>query len=272
MLFDLGLDKIDFEELGWTGYQREASNVNNFSYWYPRITNKNSGFKTPKSTIFQFTKRERDLTNEYYENMTDDGFALQVGILQTKINLEPDLDLNGKFFIKNGTFSDKFSFENCVLENPDTETIMKQFLDINYSAELHGAGGTTELILREFIDTGVEDTIYGGMRLNTEFRVFFDFDTFDIVKTVNYWDVDFMLENGAFADLADVQTLLDNKERINSEFEKNKPLVEAHVMSSVYEKTSLDGIWSMDFMLVGEEFYLIDMALAEQSAYYNGGK
>ena len=179
------------------------------------------------------------------------------------------MEPNKKMFMKNGTYSNKFNFETCVFNSSDPiETIVDKFLEINYDSFLKSAGGSTELIIRAFIENGKHDCIYNGMELNPEFRLFYSFDSHEILSVFNYWDVDFMLESGYFEYEEDIEILKNNKDRINLEFANNKDKLIEHFNESLYKKTSLTGEWSIDFMLIGETFYLIDMAIAQNSAYY----
>ena len=267
----MGFDLIDFNELAWNAHQRESANKNNFSYWYPRIANKNSKFKTPKSVIIQFTKYERELINKYYEGGNEHNDEIK-RMFEYKFTQELDQLKDSKtLFIKNGTFSNKFDFGMCTTENKqDRSQLIENFLDINYTAQLYGASGSTEMIVREFIESNDEETIYGGMPLRTEFRLFYDFDTHQVMDIVNYWDVDYMLDNGNFRNDDDETTLSKSKDRINFQYQANKDTIIQHMKDNVDKKCDLDGQWSVDFMMKGDDIYLIDMAIATNSTYFTG--
>lgn len=267
----MGFDLVDFNELAWNAHQRESANKNNFSYWYPRIANKNSKFKTPKSVIIQFTKYERDLIGKHYEGGNEHNDEIK-RMFEYKFAQELDQLKDSKtLFIKNGTFSNKFDFGMCTTENKqDRSQLIEKFLDINYTAHLYGASGSTEMIVREFIESNDEETIYGGMPLRTEFRLFYDFDTHQVMDIVNYWDVDYMLDNGNFQNDDDETTLSRSKDRINFQYQANKDAIIQHMKENVDKKCDLDGQWSVDFMMKGDDIYLIDMAIATNSTYFTG--
>ena len=61
---------------------------------------------------------------------------------------------------------------------------------------MYGVSSNNEWVVREFIDD-VENnpTIYNGLPLHTEYRVFVDFDTNGILGINPYWDANIMKEN-----------------------------------------------------------------------------
>ena len=129
--------------------------------------------------------------------------------------------------------------------------------------------------MREFIeDPDDNPTIYKGLPLRTEFRVFVDFDTNKVLSIVNYRDEKTMLnrfeEKRDNHNVHDLITFKANLSRLNARFEKYKDIVKEKTMTLLESKSQnrLTGQWSMDVMLSGEDFYIIDMALAEESYYY----
>ena len=129
--------------------------------------------------------------------------------------------------------------------------------------------------MREFIeDPDDNPTIYKGLPLRTEFRVFVDFDTNRVLSVVNYWDEKTMLnrfeEKRDNHDVHDLITFKANLSKLNARFEKYKDIVKEKTMVLLESKSQnrLTGQWSMDIMLSGNDFYIIDMALAEESYYY----
>ena len=138
---------------------------------------------------------------------------------------------------------------------------------------MYGVSSNNEWVVREFVDD-VENnpTIYNGLPLHTEYRVFVDFDTNEILGISPYWDVDIMKEN--FLDVGSsapsqkrhdyvvytaheailTKRYEDNKEKVLSEVEKLLP------------NCRLKGQWSIDIMQNGDDFWLIDMARASESS------
>lgn len=244
-------------------YNQDRNNYNNFSYWYPKING--CGIKTAKSKYYIFSFNEANLFCEFIDNKI--GAKEKIISMLSKKLKEWNIDPNTYYSLKNGCFSDKFS--NCNVLGKD---IIKRFLIIQYLSFCYETGGFTELIIREFIPSKYsKQTIYNGLPLRPEFRVFVDFDNNKILYTVNYWDYDYCYPNLSKEDKA-----VFNSERKKLEFlfNKYKALVEKLVQNKllVYnskQKNKLTGLWSIDFMLEGEEIYLIDMALANQSAYWD---
>ena len=79
------------------------------------------------------------------------------------------------YFIKTGTFSGKFQFANAHCTEPDE--IGQYFHVINNFAMSVGAGETVDLAIRDYIPDTRETTptIYNGMPLRCEYRLFIDF-------------------------------------------------------------------------------------------------
>ena len=60
------------------------------------------------------------------------------------------------------------------------------------------------------------------------------------------------------------------REKIENAFEKNKDKVQQLVADAMKNVEGLDGKWSVDVLLDEKGgFWLIDMAVAQQSAYWN---
>ena len=65
----------------------------------------------------------------------------------------------------------------------------------------------------------------------------------------------------------DLVTYLMNEERLVTRYEENKDLVSEHVQELLSD-IDMSGQWSVDIMQNGDQFYLIDMAPAQNSAFY----
>ena len=138
---------------------------------------------------------------------------------------------------------------------------------------VYGVSSNHEWVVRDFVDD-VEGnpTIYNGLPLHTEFKVFVDFDIEEIIGISPYWEPSVMKEH--FLDLGslkDVQKQHDYINYINHEdtlmqrYEDNKNLVVSEV-SRLFAGCRLKGQWSIDIMQNGSDFWLIDMARASESA------
>lgn len=241
-------------------------NPNNLSFWFPKV--KDCGFKVPKTFIFN--PPEKVVEAYFMDNIEKDRETV---LEYVKNKILPALPKKmSVLFIKNGTFSNKFDFSDCkVIKNAQylTEKIINQ----NYTAAIYDAGGLSEIVIREFIGTlpyiGKNlSCIYNGMPLRPEFRIFYDFDKRELLYSANYWDYDYCHEgieqnhtdgivyNAAYPEI----------ERFyNEHYEEVEDMV-----SKCMENVDLTGKWSVDIMYDEETdcYYLIDMAIAEQSAYW----
>jgi hypothetical protein len=237
----------------------DGTNENYISRWYPKI--KNCGLLVPATKIFR-------VPNEILSNIfgeTDKEMLLLDQWLRETVWPLMDRRI---YFLKNGTFSNKFDFMYC---KTNKYNLLANLVEINTTAEMFGAGGIEEFALREFVDLGYNEQeiakIYNGLPLHTEFRVFYDFDATKALYCVNYWDYDYVAKN--LYSYNDKLVFESYYPKILKEYEMNKnkvcDLVEKHMQS-----VDLTGKYSIDIMMdTKKQFWLIDMALARNSAYWN---
>ncbi|MCH5166874.1 MAG: hypothetical protein J1F35_03190 [Erysipelotrichales bacterium] len=262
MFFENGKNKKKLDpiqmEIERLGAEHSISEENDLSFWYPRT--QGIGFKSPKTIITSLTEEETTLCKT--GNAEDLDFD---SIVSRIYGLNPGLYLYSDLFLRLGITSNKFNFATCHLNNIDElrEKLIKYFDDLVFRLEW-----VTEinLIIREYIKTTYQrPTIYRGMPLNTEFRVFYDFDTQTILGIYNYWDKNTMVDNLRNKD--ELLTFVSVADEIDSEVSKLKPQLYEEV-SKKMPSVTLEGKWSIDFLYDGENFVLIDMAHAECSYYY----
>lgn len=260
--------KLDFDAIERKRYEESLNNKNNMSYWLPKVID--CGIKSPQTIILP-------LSFSQYKWFTSDNYNQEDITAMNKYianQLEQsNFDTNRELFIKTGNFSNKFDFSTCKVT--DLSNIGQQFLDIYYTAMMVGAGNNTELVIREYIKNKYsKKTIYNGMPLNTEFRVFYNFETNEVLGTFNYWDTN-IVANSLKQKISyekeaqfEYDTFIDMSKEIEQEFECLKDKVTSLVSDSM-KNVDLEGVWSIDLMYVNDEFYLIDMALGSQSYYYD---
>lgn len=245
---------------------REESMPNLFSKWWPAV--KDCGIMVPKSTVFPVPP---ELMKHFYmEKPDEDIAAVQAWVDKTVLPGLKDAGLQGLLFVKNGTFSNKFvADKSCmVLPNELTDAI----ININYAAACCGAdmsGGCNELVVRQRIqhDERVTPCIYHGLPLRSEFRVFYDFDLKKVLFTADYWDYDYIYDH--LHDVTDKIILSHERERLENTFKEKKSMAETLVAEHMANVDGLSGPWSVDLMMTeAGEMYLIDMAVAEQSSYW----
>lgn len=262
------------------------NNPNNFSYWYPHIKGlDNHGISIPKSI---FTPIPEEIYKSFFRENEGDDERIDNWVINYLIPLIERVPWlkNHKIFIKNGCFSNKFDFANgCLIADPnDEETLIKNICNIQANSIMHETDGYLELVLREFIEPSKADTptIYNGMPLRPEVRIFYDFDRHQYLYDVNYWDWDECHGPICFG--------WDGERTPDADaYEKTWPyllfatkhLLEKHLtlitdaLSTVTTLTMPDGqpnIWSVDFILEDDRVWLIDMAQGWRSAYWDPKK
>ena len=276
-MFRGGLETLD---LSPTLYKILDNNMNQMGYWLPKVA-EISPFKIPDTKILKVPLSLLQLGRVFeYGELTPTTFK----IINEYCKKVFELDLNGTYFIKNGVFSSKFDFRNAKVTTPQEVSELGQYLfyihqqacqmaSLLNNKSIYGCGTTTEWVVREYIESSVKETIYMGLPLNTEYRIFVDFDTKAILSDNQYWNKEVMNkrfeENRNNHDIHDVITYNMASERLEKTYNENIGKVKEMVQELLNSNIEMTGQWSVDIMQVENDFYLIDMALAENSFYYN---
>ena len=208
------------------------------------------------------------------------------------------LDENKEYFIKTGTYSSKFDFRNACIRDPkEVREIGSYFLYLqNVACEaagplaqpsIYGMSTTNEWCVREYIpDVENNPTIYKGLPLHTEYRFFVDFTYGVILGYAPYWDADLMkkrfceggVQNGDIHDFHDYVIYQSHESKLMERYKANAGRVAASLTEVVCamnehcqknDDFALWWQWSVDIMQNGDDFWLIDMAVAENSVLYD---
>lgn len=266
-------------------FEAQKRDENEFSYWFPQIvkldgkglTKDGPKIRVPESVILP-------LTFDWYDWLQSDSYKPEK-IKEFNEYLKSELakwefNANRDLFVKSGLFSDKFCFHHPFLKNGESsEELGQHVLDLCYGSMLVGCPLSKDIIVREFVKTSYErPSIYDGMKLNTEFRLFYDFDTKQVITTVNHWDYDTMVSNlhdgvqlgpDGESYCYDKTTFLSCGKEIEADFDEKRSELEKLAAAFLKNVAGLFGKWSVDFMWDGTDYVLIDMAKAESSAYYD---
>lgn len=258
-------------------------NPNNFSYWYPHVKElDNHGISVPRSIVIDIPE---ETYKAFFMERAGDKKIIDSWVIDhvmPSIN-NTDWLKNKKIFIKNGCFSNKFNFsKGCLIaDSSDKETLVQHICNIQYDSLFHDTYGYLELVLREYIEPENTDTptIYHGMPLRPEVRIFYNFNAHKLLYAVNYWDWNYCHD-------AICSLFGEEKTEDAITYETNYPSLEADVKrlllkhQSVIEKAletvetlkmpeNAPNIWSVDFILEENRVWLIDMAQGWRSAYWN---
>lgn len=277
--FRQGLDILDLDPIT---YEIIGMNKNSMGYWLGELEQAidNMGFfKYPKTKVVKIPLPLLQLTRLDYSSHT----PTTIKILNEFCMKAFDLDVNKKYFVKTGTYSSKFDFRNAVVQGEqEVRELGEYLLFIHFQAlqmasplsspVIYGVSTTNEWVVREFIeDVENNPTIYKGMPLHTEYRFFVDLDTKEVMGVSPYWREDVMKRsfNEGEQDNHKKHDYVIYKmheevlyERYNANVDKLTEKVEELIKNIDLDK----GQWSLDVMQNGEDFYVIDMALASESA------
>ena len=282
--FRQGLDILDLDPVL---YEILGRNRNNMGCWLPAIAEaagKEGFFKIPDTVLVQVPLPILQLTRLEYTslNLTTlkivDDWAMKVF----------GLDVRKEYFIKTGIFSSKFDFRNArVTGEKEVRELGEYLLFIQHQATMYagffnvdehgrsvsryGAATTNEFLVRDFIpDKEGNPSIYNGLPLHTEYRVFAQFgQEACILGASPYWRPDVM--KGRFSKMTnekgkhDYIIYLTHEEKLMERYAENKDKVLSHI-KGLLKDVKLEGQWSIDVMQNGDDFYIIDMAAADTSA------
>lgn len=280
-LFRQGLDILDFDPVM---YEIVGMNKNSMGYWLPNVIDDitlDGFFKVPKTTIIKVPLPIIQLTRCDYMTLTKSTLE----IVDKFVYDVCKLDDSKTYFIKTGTYSSKFDFRNARVEGKkEVRELGEYLLFIHFQANqmasplsqpsIYGVSTTNEWVVREFIEDRENNmTIYHGLPLRTEYRVFIDFDSKEVLGINPYWDKEVM--NRRFNnprnndDLHDYVTFNANVDRMMHRYNENKDKVVKYIKKFLDRNESMSGQWSMDIMQNGNDFWFIDMADAMGSALSN---
>lgn len=249
-------------------YKRFAANPNSLYNWLPAVERalelSETDLKSPATKVVRLPiELAQFIRHEYQETSQEDKALFNQFIFDT-FELEDDKT----YFIKTGTFSSKFQFANAKCSEP--REMGEYFQVINNFAMNVGAGQSVDLVVREYIeDVEQNPTIYNGMPLRTEFRVFVDCDTDALIGVVPYWHP-IVMKRALKAGLSDsiqqdYQTYLAHEDKLTSEYNEQLSRVRKEI-KAILPKLELSGQYSIDVMKNGDNLYVIDLALMSQSA------
>lgn len=281
-MFRQGLDILDLDPIT---YEILSMNRNAMGYWLPHLVNAcqdQTFFKIPATMIAKVPMSLLQLSRIGYEQISPlskriaNQWAMQV------FELDPVKD----YFVKTGTYSSKFDFRNArVHGEKEVRELCEYLLFLSSQAvelaapltnpSIYGASTTNEWVVREFIqDKENNPCIYKGLPLHTEYRVFIDCDKNQVIGLSPYWEPKTMKQRfsgdrdaNSPHQIHDYVIYKAHEHTLMKRYHQNKDLISAHVQA-ILPDLDLTGQWSLDIMQNDTDFWLIDMALAETSAFY----
>ncbi len=282
-MFRQGLDILDLDGIT---YEIIGTNPNSIGYWLPHLVDACRGqdfFQIPKTAIAKVPLPLLQLTRQAYQSLTPTTLA----IVDTWAYHAFQLNESKEYFIKTGTYASKFDFRNAHVKGAkEVKELGEYLLYIHFQALqmasplctpcIYGVSTTNEWVVREWIpDKENNPCIYKGLPLHTEYRVFVDCDTKEILGCTPYWEPETMKQRfGHGSDANSPHQIHDyviykaHEEKLMQRYADNSQSILFHIQNDVLPNLNLKGQWSLDIMQNGDDFWLIDMALAETSAFY----
>ncbi len=227
-------------------FQRLDQNPNNFHNWFPKI--KDCGISVPNSTIIPVP--ENVMKAFSMEKMEENQTLIEKWVKSMVMPVFQKHTNRFGVFMKNGTFSNKFDARDCILPLSSTSgSIAKHIMNINYMSLMCGAGGNTEIVLRNMIpwDSYRIATIYNGLPFRPEFRIFYDFDNHELCYSVNYWDWEYCYSKIA-RKATDRIVFEACYPHIKATFDGKCEEAEQLIVEHMKGITGFEGVWSIDLL------------------------
>lgn len=281
--FRQGLNILDLDGLT---YEMLGCNRNSIEHWLPALcaaVKHQTFFKVPKTRVIKVPITLLQLSRLDYGLLTPGTLEVVDRFCYQAFELDEDKD----YFIKTGTWSSKFDFRNAKVTGAKEVRELGQYLvfiqnqgqilagPLNTPA-IFGASTTNKWVVREFIhDVENNPTIYKGMPLHTEYRVFIDCEAGKVIGINPYWDPKVMKQRFGHEKDADSPHQVHDyiiykahEEKLMGRYKANKDSVVSNIETMIPDMAAagLTGQWSVDVMQNGNDFWIIDMALAANSA------
>lgn len=267
MIAKLGDREFSIENMIKAEYELNCENKNNMSYWLDKV--KDCGINIPKTVIIPI---DFELFKALNQDKYSEEFVAWFNNRILSLLENSGLNIDGELFVKTGVYSGKFNFEYCHVKENSKDKIGEHLLRVYYDGLNVGANCAKELVVREFIKNSKElPQIYNGMPLNTEFRLFYDFTNRKVLGIFNYWDKETMIRAFSNCDwyAKDLETFKGYIDVLEEEFNSHKDQAIELVDKAMKNVEGLDGVWSVDLMYIDGVYWLIDMAIGEESYYYS---
>lgn len=259
-----------FEKIKLNTYNEDRAYPENFSNWYNCIEDFGN-FKHAEIINNQILQLEETslLEQEFYNRVDAD--KLKDALQPTIQKMIP----NRQYSLKNGCFSNKFDFNESIVTR---DTLCEKLWKLNYNSTMLDTGGFTEVVVRELIPYNYLNTctIYNGLPLREEMRVFYNFNNDTIEYMVDYWDYLYCHSKLSLTD----KIVFDWYTHSSAKYKYLKELKQ-FIIDNIHTlrfNDNLKGIWSIDFMMCRNMpdpisgIYLIDMARGYRSAYWDYDK
>lgn len=236
--------------------RKELQEYTDMSYWFPKLQ-KITGIKLPKTILLN--ANYRSLMNE----LLGDESVLPVTEKLVEKIISTSKDIGVPLFLRTGLTSAKHNWENtCYVDNVDRKILIRHLYNIvefSEIADMIGIGSNTWAV-REYlpVKTNLRIGLWGNMPVTKERRYFIDKGK--VVHRQAYWDPE-AVRQGKPSNILWEDILRD----INRQFDDEVKLLTglSETVGEVFPE-----YWSIDWLYVGQEWYLTDMARGEISYKY----
>lgn len=170
----------------------DAEQARRFGYWFSRLPRgacRRAGLKVPDTLVFVVPEYVMDCL---LKPDWDSWEVVNSWVRDTVYPAVAASDLAGRpLFIRNGLHANKAEAgKSCLVGNRDMANRIMNIAASAYAENPEGYIGVDELAVQSLIEADLElvPTIWGGIPIRPEYRVFYDFDRQRGAFTADLWD------------------------------------------------------------------------------------
>lgn len=238
---------------------------NSIAFWFPKI--RDCGIAVPRTMLFDTPP---ELFQAFYMSNPKQDMARIQAFVEDAVLPAVRQERLGRVFLKNGCLSDKFhASDGCLADAGNMASALVHIMQAAMECCGFQYDGTDVIAVRERIRHDPRKTacIYHGLPFRTEYRAFYDFDDKKLLFVHDYWDKDYVYPH--LRDRTDKVVYDACYPEVRARHEAHVNEVSKLMTDAMGRVEGMSGSWSVD-VLEDEDgkFWLIDMALAPMSAYW----
>lgn len=253
-------------------YIQGKRDTNNTSYWVTQLYK--SGIKLPEIFILKLTSHEYQVLNRTLDTDYDLMEREEcIEVLAEKIISKMDENC----FNRNQTLVFKKSFTSKVDLLDEYIFLQQSHDDDLFFEELVSAitrivnernGKINELVIQGYYDGDKRPCVQENVRLNTRVRVFYSFESKQVLEMINCWDSMKLKYDLRMRNKTEEQTVLEI-----SKLEQTIPVMNQDIrlhyhylkalIEDKFKELLFKGVWAVDILITTNGYYIVEMKKEE---------
>ena len=242
--------------------------VNNTSYWLSQLYH--CGLKTPETFILKLTSSEYRVLNRVQQT-EDEVLEERACIHEVADKIVAKMKINGFNFNRLLVMKKQLGGEIDVLEEyvfmhniSNEKTLKRELLNALMIVVFENKGRLNELTIQSYYDKQNRPRVQNEIVLNTRLRVFYSFDTGEVLEVINCWDSIRLKQRlkgkcetkeQAILEIAKLEATVPlMNEDMRGHYYHLKAYLEEHL-----KELSLSGQWMLDILVTQDGYYVVEM-------------